>query len=147
MKHIDDELIQKYIDNEVSEDEVTFLEKHLLTCDECRNVVSEQETLVNDIRGLINSLSEEEIEIPEFNKPKKNRIKRRQTMFLWSVGVASVACVLAFLFLNTEAKSTDDYKNLFYNTEHEFDANRSVLQQDIVIKVIDSEGRISEYNL
>ena len=147
MKHIDDELIQKYIDNEASREEVDYIDVHLLSCTGCKKTVDEQRKFADELRGLINSLSEEEIEIPEFNKPKKNRIKRRQTMFLWSVGAASVACVLAFLFLNTEVKNTDDYKNLFYNTEHEFDANRSVLQQDIVIKVIDSEGRISEYNL
>ena len=156
MKCISDELIQKHIDNEASQEERAYVDEHLLSCVACRNAVNEQKKLAVEIRNTINLLCEETVEIPAFNRPVKDSIdksrvktgrKKHRVIFLWSTGVASVACILTFLFLNPRKKNVDNYERLFYNTEFEFDANRSVTQQDIVIKILDSEGNFSEYNI
>ena len=147
MKHIDSELIQKYIDKEASKEEMAIVNEHLKSCVACRNAVDTQRKLATEIRSFINSLSEEVIEIPEFIKSGKKRKKQLRIIYLLNTGAASVACVLAFLLLYPKEKNMDNYERLFYNTEFEFDANRSVTQQDIVIKVFDSEGNLSEYNM
>ena len=147
MKHIDDEIIQKYIDNEASQEEVDYINDHILSCSGCEKAVDEQRQLSVEIREVINLLNEEEIEIPEFVKSGKKRKKQLRMIYLFSTCAASVACVLAFLLLYPKEKNMDNYERLFYNTEFEFDANRSVTQQNIVIKILDSEGNLSEYNM
>ena len=143
MKCICDELIQKYIDNEASKEEVTYVETHLISCDACKDAVDEQKKLAAEIRNVINLLSEETIEIPTFERKNKRVILR------WSLFAASVACILAFiLFTHKPEKDTPiDSTKFFHNTENEFDANRSISQQDMVLKIVDSEGNMSEYNL
>ena len=147
MKHIDIELIQKYIDNEAYRGEKAYVEEHLLSCAVCMNAVDEQRKLANEIRGLINNLCDEKIEIPEFKKTTINEKKKRRMILLWCAVATSAACVLAFLFINPEERSSDEHKMLYFNNDYEFDANRTVSQQDIVIKIIDSEGNLSESNI
>ena len=150
MKHIDSELIQKYIDKEASQEEVTCIDEHLSTCVVCRNVVDEQKNLAAEIRDVINLIGEEIVEIPVFNRPIKNRkVKRRRVMLRWSLYAASAACILFLLIfiLKPEKDTPIDSVTFFHHTENEFDANRSILQQEIVVKMIDSEGNVSNFNL
>jgi Predicted transmembrane transcriptional regulator (anti-sigma factor) len=158
MKCISDELIQKYIDNEASQEEAAYINEHLLSCAVCRNAVEEQIKLAAEIRDTINLLSEEIVEIPLFNRQMKEKAvnirakdekKKSRIMLRWSLCAASVACILFFMIfmLKPEKDTPIDSATFFYNTENEFDANRSILQQDIVIKMIDSEGNTSEFNL
>ena len=148
MKCISDELIQKYIDNEASQEEAAYINEHLLSCAVCRNAVEEQIKLAAEIRDTINLLSEGVVEIPVFNRRIKEKMKSR-IMLRWNICAASVACILFIMIfmLKPEKDTPIDSATFFYNTENEFDANRSILQQDIVVKMIDSEGNTSEFNL
>ena len=158
MKHIDSELIQKYIDNEASRGEKAHIEEHLLSCAVCRDAVDEQRILATELCGIINVLSEEEIEIPVFDRAMKDKSlnnhakdgrKKSRVMLRWSLYTASVACILIFilLILKPEKETPIESATFFYGTENEFDANRSISQQDIVVKMVDSEGNVSEFNL
>ena len=158
MKHIDDELIQKYIDKEVTHEEIAYIDEHLLSCVTCMNAVNQQRKFAAEIRNAINLLSEEVIEIPIFNRQMKEKAvniyardekKKSRIMLRWSLYAASVACILFFMvfMLKPEKDTHINSATFFYNTENEFDANRSILQQDIVMKIIDFEGNISEFNL
>ena len=149
MKHIENELIQKYIDNEASREEVTSIDEHLSNCIVCRNEVDEQRKLATEIRGLINNLCVDAIEIPTFNKPENPRKKQHRMIILWSAVAASAACILfCMIFMLKPEKDTPIDSALFlYNTESEFDANRSILQQDFVINIVDHEGNITNYSL
>jgi anti-sigma factor RsiW len=40
MKHLTPELVNKYIDNELDEAEITFVYKHLSECQTCKNEVT-----------------------------------------------------------------------------------------------------------
>ena len=152
MKCFNDELIQRYIDNEVSSEEVVSIEGHLRRCAVCREAVDEQRKISEDICCALNLLCDDvmEIEAPAFGMPPK-KIRNRHTIFRWSIGVASAACLLFFvsLFFKNDAKidAYDEVLLYFHGVENEFDANRSVMQQDIVIKITDYEGEISEYIL
>ena len=158
MKHINSELVQKYIDNEASHKEKAYIEEHLLSCAECRNTVDEQKNLATKICGIINVLSEEVIEIPVFDRQMKEKSlynhakegrKKSRVMLRWSLSTASAACILIFIMFMLKPKKETPIKPamFFYGTENEFDANRSISQQDIVVKMVDSEGNVSEFNL
>ena len=148
MKHLDSELIQKYIDNEVSQEETAYIDEHLLSCAVCRNAVDEQRKLAAEIRNAINLLNEEVVEIPVFSRPMKEQ-KKNRVMLRWSLCTASAACILFFMIfmLKPEKDTPVDAAASFLHTENEVDANRSILQQDIVVKMTDSEGNIAEFNL
>jgi len=149
MKHLDSELIQKYIDNEVSQSALAHIDAHLFRCVVCRNAVDEQRKLAAEIRDAINILSEEVVEIPVFSRPIKGKeVKSRRVMLRWSL-CAAAACILFFmmLVLKPEKDTPVDAAASFLHTENEVDANRSILQQDIVVKMTDSEGNTAEFNL
>ena len=144
MKCIDDELIQKYIDGETSPEEITCIEKHLSNCAACKQAVEEQKELANEMCNILNLLSKEAIEIPAFNKPVKIVKKQRRVMLRWSIIATSAACLLTFIFFKPKETIQENNMLYFYDIE-EFDANKSLLQQDMTIKVINSEGNLSEY--
>lgn len=152
MKCFDEELIQRYIDNEVSSEELASIEGHLKECSVCREAVDEQRKISEEVRCVINLLCRDvvDIEAPAFEMPPKNK-RNRRAIFCWSIGAASAACLLFFvsLFFKQEAEieASDEAIFYFHNAENEFDANRSVMQQDIVIKIIDYNGETSEYIL
>ena len=140
MKCVSDELIQKYIDNEISQEEKAYVEEHLSGCAACSNAADEQRKLAAEICGVINLLSEEVIEIPAFNRQVKDRAANRDTkdkkrknrvMIRWSAFAASAACILVFMiFMLKPEKETPVEPATFLNsTENEFDANRSISQQ------------------
>ena len=140
MKHLDSELIQRHIDNEVTHEEGTYVVEHLLSCVVCRNAVNEQRKLAAEIRDVINLISEEVVEIPIFNRLTKEKTvnicakdekKKSRVMLRWSLYAASVACILFFMIfmLKPEKDSHIDSATFFYGTENEFDANRSISQQ------------------
>ena len=167
MKCIDDELIQKYIDNEVSLEDAANIDEHLLSCAECRYAVDKQKKLVGEVRDVINLFQVDAIEIPTFNIPVKDskevrpvkdvRIKlpvigerkNRRAFLRWSLIAVSAACILVCVLftLRPEKNTPIDPDILLYGAENEFDANRSISQQDIVVKMVDSEGNIYEYKL
>jgi len=155
MNCIDDELIQKYIDNETSHKETAYIEEHTSSCIKCKKAIDEQRTLAAEMQRTINLLREEVFEIPVFNIPtkEKSRLKHKRkksrVMLRWSLFASSAACILAFvLFILKPEKDTPiDHTTFFHETEIEFDANRSITQQEIVVKIFDYEGNISEYNL
>ena len=149
MKCIDDELIQKYIDNEASQEEASFIEEHLRDCVVCDEAVDKQKKLAVEIRNALNLFCDKAIGVPTFIKPLKNKQKTRRKMLRWAIGVASAACILFFvsIFLKHENNTLIDTASFLHDVEYEFDANRSILQQDLVITIIDNEGNVSKYAL
>jgi len=49
MEHLNSELVNKYIDNELDESEVTFVYKHLSECQTCRNEISFAKKMVANL--------------------------------------------------------------------------------------------------
>ena len=49
--HLSEELLDDYVRRMLSsEDEIQFVEEHLMLCERCREVVSETDDLVNTLR-------------------------------------------------------------------------------------------------
>ena len=130
MKHIDNELIQKYIDGEVTQNEICFIEKHIADCQECDDNIEKHKELISFIKK---DYSVEDIYIPEFTKPARIKSWKRYIYY------ATAACIAGLLFLLFTEKKVQEDKNpeiLFLYTIDEYDANETILQQEMNLKII-----------
>lgn len=66
-RHIDKELMQKYIDNECSKNEIIVIEKHLQECSKCKKQHEKQQEISSEIKNLLSGAVDENMEIPEFD--------------------------------------------------------------------------------
>ena len=143
---INDDLIQKYIDGEASQIEVTSISKHISSCQLCAAKIDNQRDMANRIRTAINLLAEDVIEIPKFIPPnqrkKINDIKLKRLIY-----ILTAACILFFVLFITqnEQREAEEEIIIFNNFEWDYDANRTISQQNMTINVIDADGKISEY--
>ena len=148
MKCIESDLIQKYIDEELTSKEVVLIEGHIKHCKACTAKISNQLKLVTHVKDTINLLSEETVDIPEFEIPQSRKKMHAITSrrLIYSVAAACIIILLLIIFQNKEtvAENNEYFMQL---VEHEYDANRSLSEQKLIIEIIDSEGNLSEYFL
>ena len=148
MKCIDDELIQRYIDGEINAQEADRIEKHLTVCSQCARNIDEQRLFVDGIKKAIGHCNKQPVIIPEFVVPvaRKRRLNIKIRHYIYAV---SAACaVLCFVFLLPERNRQNREKeiHLIYGFYGDFDANRTISQQEMTIILVDANGRIVEYN-
>jgi predicted anti-sigma-YlaC factor YlaD len=144
MNCIDEELLQKYIDGECTENEMVAVKQHLSGCLACTRKHAEMEKLSAEIKRAVNFLTIDNIEIPAFRKPVARSLNRNFKLFLYSL---SAACILLFalFFANRKIESPHNEISIVQITPAEVDANRTASDQDFVIEVYDSKGQGSEY--
>ena len=148
MRCIDSELIQKYIDEELSPEEAVLIEGHTKHCEACAAKIGNQRKLATHVKDTLNQLTEEAVDIPEFDIPQtrgKTHSFTSKRLF-YGVAAACIAILLLIIFQNkdTAAENHEYYMQL---VECDYDANRSVSEQELIIEVIDPEGNLSEYLL
>lgn len=144
MKCISDELIQKFVDNEVSAKESLIIQSHLAICSKCAGKVEDRRYSVSRIKELIGSLNKNQIQVPVFQKTENPR-KTIYTHLNKIVYLASVACLL-ILFFVFHQKPTDGIEIIYsYNIESEYNANLPLSEQEMVIEIIDSNGKLIKY--
>ena len=144
MKCISEEIFQKYIDRETTLKEEVFIKRHISGCAECSKKIEKYRESVNNIKKLINLLDENEIEVPGFKKPlaQKKNIHPAIKKFIYS---AAAACIL-ILFLIISHNQKKDIEIVYsYDLESEFNANLPISDQEMVIQIIDSEGKLFKY--
>ena len=148
MKCIESDLIQKYIDEELTSKEVVLIEGHIKHCKACTAKISNQLKLVTHVKDTINLLTEETVDIPEFEIPQSRKKMHdiRSRRLIYGVAAACIAILLLIIFQNKEtvAENNEYFMQL---VEHEYDANRSLSEQKLIIEIIDPEGNLSEYFL
>ena len=148
MKCFDEELIQQYIDGELTTEETGFVRQHLINCSECRNRTEQQRSTVVEMKAMLNHLvPAAEPEIPVFHKPEMTTIhkkKRNSYRHIWLTSAAA-ACLVAWIVFCPEQKETERESRFFYSIEGEYDANKTYLDQEI--NVIDENGQIVKFNL
>ncbi len=141
MRCINDQLIQKYIDKESSEKENSFVQGHITTCSECAEKVEERRYTVNHIKQLIGSLETKDIQVPIFQEPEYQR--KTLSIHLKKVSYAVAAACLLILFFVFRQKPQDDIQIMYaYEIDSEYDANLPLSEQEMVIEIIDSEGKL-----
>ncbi len=148
MNCIDEQLLQKYTDGECTENEKTEVIKHLKECPECRQKLDEMKKLSEGITRALNSLSDENGDIPAFREPESIPSNRTRIRNLLLYGLAAAA-VLLFVLLITDKKSEPPQTKItiVQITPIDVDANRPAGDQDFVIEVFDENGHQSEYYL
>ncbi|MFA5417312.1 MAG: zf-HC2 domain-containing protein [Bacteroidales bacterium] len=148
MNCISDELIQKYVDEETTLPEETLIQEHLLGCAACAYKLEIQKTLASGVKRALHLLENTEVEIPEFKWPnqRKRIINHKFKRVIYSVSAACIL-VLVFFVFQTQKESTETKAFFQYNFESEYDANRTISQQELIINVIDAEGKVTEFQL
>jgi len=146
MKCINDELIQKYIDGEASTQEAGQIEKHIAGCSICARKIEEQRTFAGAIKRNINNMGRQPVIIPEFITPVTQKRRLNIKYYIYAVSAACAIFLIIFLF-HDRNKNRNENKEIrvIYSLEGDYDANRTVSQQEMVIMMIDSNGKIIEY--
>lgn len=145
MNCISDEIIQYYIDNELTPEDRAGTEKHLTDCPECRKRLEEQRQLASFLKEA--NTETFEMEIPAFVPPSPKRElplwKRR--LYLYP-GVAACCALLIYIMVHSSHKQVlpEAEYSIFYNLEGEFDSNKPFSQQDLQLYAVDRNGNIVE---
>ena len=144
MTCIDQQLLQKYIDGECTENEKIAVKHHLSDCPLCAGKLMEMEKLYADIKRAINTLTIEDIEIPAFKNTNTRSSKKNLKLIIYSL---SAACILLFalFFVDKKIESHQKEITIVQSILREVDANRPAGEQEFVIEVYDGAGHQSEY--
>lgn len=143
MNCIEEQLLQKYIDRECTENEKVVVEHHLAHCTECRQRLTEKTKFSEQIKKRINSLTIENIEIPVF-RIRKPASGKKLKIILYGISAASI--ILFILFFVEKKNELDSNRiTILQSMPLEIDANRPASEQDFVIQVFDGKGGCSEY--
>ncbi len=141
------DIIQKYIDGECTASEAAQIEKHLADCESCSAKVDFQRRLASGIKKAINLLSQENKGIPAISVPDKVIRKRFLAVNRLAYTVAA-ACIIVFVMILTHKKEPGNQAEIIMiepGFATEFDANRPVSEQQMIMTIIDSEGNKTEY--
>ncbi len=149
MNCINDELIQKYIDNEVPAEENVLIRKHIAECKSCADRVEYQLIISKSMKSAINSIVDDSIEIPEFEPGKKITVKpssiRKHALLMATLFVA--ACLVLFIIVFRNGKDILTEKQItpaiIYN--YEIDANQPLSEQPLIIHVAGPDGNQIDY--
>lgn len=148
MSCLSSSIIQKYIDGEASLMEATMVETHLVACGACSLKVADGRRSAANLKSALDILvPDDAIKVPVFNVPAKKRsLPTAKVLIL----VVSAACILAFILMVPyfrNHKAQEQITLVHCIEQQEVDANRSISEQQIVINVIDKDGRVTEFSI
>lgn len=135
MKHLDNSLIQRYIDNELSENEAKEINAHLKNCEFCRHEVEQQKDFSEKIKSSLDSIVSDEIPIPEFVL-KRQHNQKKKTLKIAIISSLSTACamILVLLIIKFSKPKTNCNEFIFdYYTIDDYDANKPFPEQDLAV--------------
>ena len=135
MKHFDNSLIQKYIDNELSKIEEKEINAHLKNCEFYRHEVKQQKEFSEKIKSSLDSLVSDVIPVPEFVL-KSQLNQKRKTLKIAIISSLSTACamILILLVIKFSKPKTNDNEFIFdYYTIGDYDANKPFPEQDLAV--------------
>jgi len=158
MKCIDTDILQKYLDGEVSTDEKTGVEAHLTSCDICSFRLAQLQGRAERIKRLLNSNSDVEVVLPplpsningklsvnvsDLSATSEARVKR-PLLRRWTIGL-SAACLLGMVFLYKPLVCKGENQGMIRMQREivEVDANRPYLEQETVMTIVDESGKVT----
>jgi len=143
MNCFNEDLIQRYIDNEISESEKNFIEKHIKECDTCASKLEEQTSLSSFVKGEINSIYTDNKAIPKINiEQNEGKIIKLKDFII----TLSVACsiVIGLFFFTRNNENEINNASIVQSIEFDIDANKTITEQDMIITVVGPDGEVSE---
>ena len=158
MKHINTDILQKYLDGEVSTDEKTGVETHLTTCDICSFRLTQLQGRSERIKRLLKGSSDVEVVLPplpsningklsvnvsDLSATSEARVKR-PLLRRWTIGL-SAACLLGMVFLYKPLVCKGENQGMIRMQREivEVDANRPYLEQETVMTIVDESGKVT----
>lgn len=135
MKHLDNSLIQKYIDNELSGNEAKEINAHLENCELCKHEVEQQKKFSEKIKSSLDSLVSNEISVPEFTL-RHYPNQKGKTLKIAIISSLSTACAIALVLLIVKFAKPKPNENEFifdYYTIEDYDANKPYPEQDLAV--------------
>ena len=90
----DNEIVDKYLLHQLSEEEEDLFEEHLLFCEECRQILEHRKSTINAIRHSISRTKQ--IQKEHFSETKENRTRKIWIVFKVA---ATVIIILSLSFL------------------------------------------------
>ena len=141
MKHLDNILIQKYIDGELTEKECQEAEAHLADCLSCRQKVDEQRAFSEKVKHSLEKTIPDEIEMTPFCI-KEETVSKDRAVHIAIISSLATACAVALLFvvinfIQSRPKPIEPFYD-YYMTE-EFDANKPFSEQELALYEIKSQ--------
>lgn len=131
MKHLDDKMIQSYIDNELPDSERKRIETHFENCMECRQKVESQRDFAETMKKSLETLIPNDIEVPEFSFRRATRpeVNINRIVLISSLATAcSIALIAVLINLLSKPKPTDYIFD--YYTIEDYDANKPSAEQE-----------------
>lgn len=133
MKHLNDRIIQNYIDNELPKSEREKVESHLEKCPSCRQKVESQRAFSETMKKSLDTLAPNDIAVPEFSFGKATRPEVDVTRIAMISSVAT-ACAIALIVMAINLLSRPKPKPadfIFdYYTVEDYDANKPFAEQE-----------------
>ncbi len=150
MNCISDEIIQKYIDGEIKHGEIVLVEQHLMECTPCYEKVDLHRSLSIKLKTVINSIVDDNIEIPIFETdkgiPEQTFIKRNRYAISISALISAASLILFFaVFKNEKGINQNDHFLFIGNFDCEVDANQPATQQPLLIHITKPDGKQIDY--
>ncbi len=158
MKCIDTDILQKYLDGEVSTDEKTGVETHLKNCDLCTYRLTQLQGRAECIKRLLSSSSNADavipplpsningklsVNVPAVEAMDEPRVKR-PLLKRWTIGL-SAACLLGMVFLYKPLVCRGENQDMIRMQREivEVDANSPYSEQETVMTLIDESGNVT----
>ena len=131
MKHIDEITIQKYIDNELSQEDRKAVEMHIAECEQCREQLENQRVFAEKVKKSLDELVTDDVFVPEFKITSNH--KRIRTWRIALISSISTACALLLAFFIVKGfqkpEPKDDFDVYDFITIDEYDANKPMTEQ------------------
>ena len=141
MNCIREEVIQQYIDGEVSEKESAAIEQHLETCKKCTTQVIRQRHLSDLLIKAMNPAGDDNTEIPDFiipeGMPRKLHYQDKRVFYY-----TAAACILLFFLFIFPGENMLPVKDntLVIDVSIPVDANKPITQLPVTLQIIDSKS-------
>ena len=147
MNCFNEEIIQEYIDNELSEELRDNFDNHLESCNECNTKFEQQLEIANFVKQEINSLYKEDIIIPNINAISGNSTIANKSIMRKLIYIVSAASIIfaTFFYINYKQEPSSSDIEIFITNDYYYDANKGIMDQDIQIVIIDSDNEITNY--
>ncbi len=146
MNCINDVDIQKYIDKELTSEELHRIEAHLQNCKSCSQKVTNQRELAVLLRRAIKDIGPPTVQVPKFIPPNTSSFaKRKRNPFVLYTMVAASLLLFGLFILRNNLQTEQEEVTFLHYSDDLFDANQPITEQATLIEVVDPEGNVSKF--
>jgi len=139
MKCFNEDILQQYIDNELDNESKIAVEHHVSVCSDCIKKLEYLKANSDFVISELSKLSSDKNEIPDISTILPASKKRIYRKLFYVLAVASVLIIGVFYFNNRNDITDSNENDVVYVNDFEFDANKSVTDQDFEIVIVKKE--------